>query len=211
MDKDKELAKEKLKSLSFSGKIQHIWEYYKYRIIFFAFVIFALSYTIYTKVTEIDYAIDVMVFSEDTNVEKTEENMEELFSKWLCDSYKDGEEYPVNADVTMRPEMNKYTMESVLAVNTKITANLAAGQKVGFIFDEVIYKEFFIDGDYSYLEDKEYSGELGDNAKKLLGLNKSIKYYYVTAYTQNVEKGFKDAVDVYEKSKIIFKKLKELK
>ena len=211
MDKDKELAKEKLKSLSFSGKIQHIWEYYKYRIIFFAFVIFALSYTIYTKVTEIDYAIDVMVFSEDTNVEKTEENMEELFSKWLCDSYKDGEEYSVNADVTMRPEMNKYTLESVLAVNTKITANLAAGQKVGFIFDEVIYKEFFIDGDYSYLEDKEYSGELGDNAKKLLGLNKNIKYYYVTAYTQNVEKGFKDAVDVYEKSKIIFKKLKELK
>lgn len=211
MDKDKELAKEKLKELSLSGKLRHIWEYYKYRILFFAFVIFALSYTVYTKVTEVDYAIDVMVFSEDANVEKTEEKMEELFSKWLCDSYKDGEEYPVDADITMRPEMNKYNLETVLAVNTKITANLAAGQKIGFIFDEEIYKEYFVDGDYAYLEDKEYSGELGNKSKKMLGLNENTKYYYVTAYTQNVEKEFKDAMDVYEKSKIIFEKLKELK
>ena len=211
MDKDIELAKEKLKSLSFSEKIRHFWEYYKYRILFFVFVLFALCYTVYTKVTEIDYAIDVMVFSEDINAQKSEEKIEEIFSKWLYDSYKDGEEYLVNADITMRPEMNKYNMDAVLAANTKITANLAAGQKVGFIFDEMIYTEYFIEGDYSHLEDKEYSGELGDSAKKLLGLSEKIRYYYVTLYTQNVEKGFEDAVSVYEKSKIIFKKLNELK
>ena len=73
MEKDKELAKEKLKELSFLGKLQHIWEYYKYRILFFAFVIFALCYTVYTKVTEVDYAINVMVFSGDSNVVETEE------------------------------------------------------------------------------------------------------------------------------------------
>ena len=210
MEKDKELAKEKLKELSFLGKLQHIWEYYKYRILFFAFVIFALSYTVYTKVTEVDYAINVMVFFEDSDVVETEEKMEEIFAQWLRESYEDGEEYPVDADVTMRPEMNKYNLETVLAVNTKITAHLAAGQKIGFIFDEEIYKEYFVDGDYAYLEDKEYSGELGNKAKKLLGLNEDTKYYYVTAYTQNVEKEFEDAMAVYEKSKIIFKKLKEL-
>lgn len=211
MDKDRELAKEKVREYGFGEKIRYYWGYYKYRYIFIFLLVCLIGYTAYSKLTEQKYDIEVILVTEDFIDEASEQALEENLSDWLTESKGDGVERFVDVVVIQRQEIDGYNQDAVLAANTKLTSVLASEQRIGFILNEDTYEHFFTEDGYGYLADKNISGEIGVNAVKEMGLSENTKYYYVTAYTKGVEKGYEDALREYENSKIIFNKILELK
>ncbi|MBE7011099.1 MAG: hypothetical protein E7415_00285 [Ruminococcaceae bacterium] len=211
MDKDKQLAKEQYKEFSFIEKIKYFWDYYKYRCIFILVIALLLGYTAYDKLTEVKYDLEIGVYVYDGVEEETPQNTQELFTKWLSKEFNDGKEHPVKVEYYRLPPESAAESEAGVAVATKFTTSLASGLVGGFILSEEMYEKNFTDDGYGILMDKEYSGEIGQNAKGMLGLDKEKTYYFVTIKAGTEQNNSQKAIERHNNAKKIYSRLTEAK
>lgn len=210
MEKDREWAKEKVGEMSFAEKIKHYWGYYKYRISFVILVFFLIGCSAYMKLSQSDYVLNVSIYAENFTEKSTEENIQRVFSKWISEAKKDEKECDVGIKSAVRPRTNGLNTEELLAVNTKLTAELEGKQKCCFILEKSIYMEFFENGGYGFLVDADNSGEISETGKKYLKLDEKSEFYFVTLSPAEESRKNEKYMQEYKNSVIVFKKLKEM-
>ena len=134
----------------------------------------------YQQSVKVNADVDVYIFSYDYMGESTRESIKNSFSDWL--KAKDNKDYAVDVTITTMSEDGSYNVDMAAAANSKLVAVFAAEQGSVYILDEKTYNKNILDGDYGYLALEKYSGEIGESAKKKLGLSGETKYYYINLF-----------------------------
>lgn len=212
MDKDRQTAKEQVKNLSFGEKVKHYLCYYKFHIIIAVVVLFLAGLYVYQRATAPRYDLSLSIYTKDYIPVNAEEKAEKVIGNWLMEenTQMDKEEFLVQIGVTSMPEATGENAERLSAAYTKLDGQLASGSEFAFIFDEETYNTLMSVVDYSSIKFDEYSGEIGENAKKALGLSTDTKYYYITRILYSSETESSEAIAKQQYAMQTYLKIKEL-
>lgn len=212
MDKDRQTAKEQVKNLPFGEKVKHYLYYYKFHIIIVAVVLALAGLYMYQRVTKTESDLSISVFTKEYIPIEAEENAEKVISDWLTEekAKTDEEGFITQIGVTSMPKATGENAERLSAAYTKLDGQLATGEEFAFIFDEETYNTLMSVVDYYSIKFDEFSGEIGDNAKKALGLGTDIKYYYVTRILYSSEQDNSEAIAKQQYAMQLYLKIKEL-
>ncbi len=208
MDKDRQQAKEAVKGLPFGKKIKHYLYYYKFHIIVTVIALSLLGLYLYQRQAQVDYDVSISFFSKEVVTVKAEEAAEAKLSDLIS---SDGNKLSAEINIVSVPDLREDNSEQISAAYTKLDGQLAAGTVHALIMEEFVYESVMSEADYSSIMMEEYSFELGENAKKALGINKDLKYYYVTRMLYENEKGDEAAEAKHKNAIKVYEKLKELK
>ncbi len=208
MDTDRQEAKKRVRELSFKEKIKHYWGYYKVYFFVLLAVCLLIGSTIYQKATEIKPKLKVMVFSQSIIDEDVEKQIDEQITKFAFE--ENSEEYVAKAYITHIPFYDEKDYEAIHIGCTKLTAELMLDEMKLFILDKEAY-EYTIQGQNpNEVWDEKYSGQIGKNGKKALGLNEDEEFYFLTQVMHKNKKGNKDNQEIIEHIKKTYKEIKAL-
>ncbi len=212
MDKDRQTAKEQVKNLPFSEKVKHYLYYYKFHLVITAVVLILAGLYVYQRATATVSDLSISIYTKEYIPLETEENAEKVISNWLMEenTQADKEEFLVQIGVTSMPQATGENAERLSAAYTKLDGQLATGENFAFIFDEETYNTLMSVVDYSSIKFDEFSGEIGENAKKALGLSTDTKYYYVTRILYSSEMENSKAMAKQQYAMQTYLKIKEL-
>lgn len=193
MDKQALEAREQMKSLSGREKLINFWYYYKVHIFAAIFVIVIVAFTAVECARNIKYDLQISYYSTvaiDTDgVTKLAENLKEAVDDINLNGSTDVQIAPCFANLDEASEQTQ-------AVYVKFTAELAAGEAMGYIVDER-FLEMFKKG---YAESAEDIVEITNSPviKKYLKLPEGQKLYWVTKTLYEKEKGKDESVAAHK-------------
>ena len=140
MDKDRQLAKELAKEMSFKEKAKHFWYYYKAHTLALIFAIVIIAWGAVQCANRVDYDLDISFFSESYVSDEALEKFD-LFLENLCDDVNengavDAQVYPFSGEIS-----GEYVDQYAQANLTKLQSEIAMGECPAYIVDEA-YKNY---------------------------------------------------------------------
>lgn len=140
MDKDRKLAKELAKEMSFKEKIKHFWYYYKPHTLALIFALVVIVWSAVQCANRIDYDLDISFYSESYVEEEALEEFD-LFLETLCDDVNENGVVDAQAYLFTGSITAEYLDQNAQAVLTKLQSEIAMGECPAYIVDEA-YKNY---------------------------------------------------------------------
>lgn len=134
MDKQAREARKAVKNLSFSDKIRHFWEYYKFRTLAVFVAIILVGTTMYQASRREEYDLEISWYAETVLTDEERSEIESKLAEYIDDIDGDGEKkvhIAMNGGVT-KGEYEVYS-------NVKFTAETAADEYSAYILSEEKY------------------------------------------------------------------------
>ncbi len=140
MDKDRQLARELTKEMSFKEKLQHFWYYYKPHTLALIFVLAVIVWSAVQCANRIDYDLDISFYTESYISDEALDKFD-VFLETLCDDINengviDAQAYPFTGNIT-----GEYLDENAGAILTKLQSEIAMGECPAYIVDDA-YKNY---------------------------------------------------------------------
>ena len=193
MDKQAREAREHMKALSLKDKWANFWYYYKKHVIIAIFTIVVVSVSVAQCSNRIDYDLNISYYSSNGafsgGIEKLEEMMESVAADTNGNDVVDVGVAMVAADPTV---MNEQTQ----AVSMKLMTEMAAGESMGYIFDEN-YKTIALH-QYDELADTILDISVIPEIKETLGVIEGEKLYWFTKTLYDAEKNDEEKLAEHE-------------
>lgn len=154
MDKQEKEAKELVKRLPFTEKLQHFWDYNKWKVFALVIALILVFTTIIQVVTRVEYDMEIAYYGSANFGDEQAQKLEEYLKEYTNDLNEDGE---VNVKVRVvqaeAPGMNTGQLTEYQAgVGQKFSAELAARVYDAYIFDDAYYKYAGPESDYGIME-----------------------------------------------------------
>ena len=183
MDKQAMEAREHMKALTPKEKWINFWYYYRVHVIAAIFVIVLISFTAVECAKRIDYDLDIAYYSSTAISDDGIAKLTEIIKTCTEDINYNGTVDVGIASCFANPDE---VSEQTQAVYVKLSAELAAGDYMGYIFDEK-YKDIILKG---YSDVAENIIEIGciPEVKEALGLADGDKVYWMTKAVYESEK-----------------------
>ncbi len=178
MDAEGKRAREMVKNLSAKEKFAHFWYYYKKHVIIAIIAIGFISWTVYEKMTQIKYDLQIPYYSSRAiDIDNNIQRFEDYFIESVADSNNNGrvdvQVLSYTADISQAK-----TDQMVGAMLQKMDMSLAADEFSVYILDEKYLEHF----QKSYPDIKFTSVEISNipKVREVLGLFENEKAYLVT-------------------------------
>lgn len=140
MDKDRQLARELAKEMSFKEKLQHFWYYYKPHTLALIFALVVIVWSAVQCANRVDYDLDISFYSESYTSDESLAAFD-IFLETLCDDINgngviDAQAYLLTGNIT-----EEYLDQNAQAVLTRLQNEIALGECPAYIVDEA-YKNY---------------------------------------------------------------------
>lgn len=209
MDKQAKEAKGQMKQLSFKEKWSNFWYYYKVHVFAALAAIFLISFTVVECVNKIDYDLEISYYSSSPISDEATNKLTEVLKEKVDDINSNNQTDVFIASCYADPEsLDEQTQATLI----KLSAEIAAGETMLYLVDDVYYERLSLDAyDGAFEEFFEISNS--DGIKNIFGLKDGEKLYMgIRAYEKenNGKKAAKKAA-VYQNAKKALEYLKNLK
>lgn len=183
MDKQAMEAKEQMKTLSAREKWTNFWYYYKIHVIVGIFLIVVAAFTVSECMHRVNYDLEISYYSSTPIKDEGVEKFKEIIKKACEDVNENGSVDVGIASCFADPEN---ASEQTQAVFMKLSAEIAAGESMVYLFDDK-YKEIM---DRGYSESAQEIFEIGSipEVKEAFGLGDGQKLYWMTKMVYESEK-----------------------
>lgn len=185
MDRETREARKLFKKLSFKAKIEHIWIYYKWRIIVIAFLAISIPTTIIGIMNRPSYDIEIGMYTYKYVSQQKIDALEEYISRYTEDINGDGVKNVkiYSASVSMAGD----TAQGQEAMRNKFVAEMTAGAYGALIFDDVFYQIMQYD---SYITAVDSFREINavTELDEILTMAEETEFYWSTRAIYDAEK-----------------------
>lgn len=142
MDKQAKEAKEQMKQLSFKEKWVNFWYYYKLHVVAALVVAFLVGFTVVECVNRIDYDLEISYYSASPISGEATDKLTELIKENVDDINANGQTDVFIASCFADPEsLDEQTQATLM----KLSAEIAAGETMLYLVDEVYYERLSLD------------------------------------------------------------------
>lgn len=183
MDKQAKEAREQMKQLSGKEKWTNFWYYYRVHVIVSVIAVILIAYTAVECANRIDYDMQISYYSSVPVSDDAVNKLTELLKKNVEDINANGSTDVFIASCFADPEQQS---EQTQATLMKLSAELAAGDSMAYLADEVYYKRF----SSSYSDCFESFTDLSDKKeiKEMFDLKDGQKLYFAVKALYEKEK-----------------------
>lgn len=182
MDKQTREARDMAKNLPFGEKIQHFWEYYKWRVVVVLFIAFLVISTIHQVITRVDYDLQVAYYGSVDFTEEQAAKLTEYLSGVIEDIDGNGEKN-VNV-VIMGSAFATENMQMKMALEQAFASEIAAGIYGAYILDEQYCEAYGPTSDAGVIETA-FDMTQNSDISKPLGLGEEPLYWCTRRYYKN--------------------------
>lgn len=200
MDKDRQLAKELAKKMSFKEKIKHFWYYYKPHTLALIFALVVIVWSAVQCANRIDYDLDISFYS-GNYVEEEALAEFDVFLETLCDDVNgngvvDAQAYLFSGKIT-----EEYLDQNAQAILTKLQSEIAMGECPAYIVDEA-YKNYI----EMLTEDMEVIDKITEITdvpiiRETFNPGEGVKLYFISILEYDTQKGNKELLKERENMK----------
>lgn len=200
MDKDRQLAKELAKKMSFKEKIKHFWYYYKPHTLALIFALVVIVWSAVQCANRIDYDLDISFYS-GNYVEEEALAEFDVFLETLCDDVNgngvvDAQAYLFSGKIT-----EEYLDQNAQAILTKLQSEIAMGECPAYIVDEG-YKNYI----EMLTEDMEVIDKITEITdvpiiRETFNPGEGVKLYFISILEYDTQKGNKELLKERENMK----------
>ena len=204
MDKDRHLAKELAKEMSFKERIKHFWYYYKPHTLALIFALAVIVWSAVQCANRIDYDLDISFYTESYVSDEVLAEFN-LFLETLCDDINengvvDAQAYPFFGRIT-----EEYFDQNATAVLTKLQNEIVIGECPAYIVDGA-YKTYI----ERFTEDMEVIDKITEITevpiiRKTFNPGEGVKLYFISILEYDTQKGNAELLKEHENMKKVEK------
>lgn len=189
MDKQAREAREQTKALSGKAKWENFWFYYKKHVLIGIFTIVVVVFSVVQCSTRTDYDLSVSFYSSIGTSSDGINQLEEIM-KAVIDDTNNNKKIDIGIALYSANFKEIDDVEQMQAVQAKLMVEMAAGEAMGYIFDET-YKQMALN-QYADMGDTILEISEIPEIKKMLSLGEGEKLYWFTKNIYETEKEDKE-------------------
>lgn len=193
MDKQAREAREQMKALAPREKWSNFWYYYRVHMLVVLFAVVVLAITVTECVNRVDYDLNISYYSATPISDTAVDALKEYLKEGIDDINGNGSlDVGVSSCFANPNEQSEQTQ----AVMVKLSAEVAAGDSMVYLFDEE-YKELFVK---AYEEVAESVIDISDipEVREKLELDEGEKLFWVTKTVYETEEGKPEKIAEHE-------------
>lgn len=185
MDRETREARELFKKLSFRAKIDHIWHYYKWRIIVITILAISIPSTIIGIMNRPDYDVEIGMYTYKYVSQQKIDALEEYISQYVEDINGDGIKNVkiYSASISLAGD----TPQGQDAMQNKFVSEMTAGVYGALIFDDVFYEIMQYDSYRSAVDDFRDFDAVNE-LDEIMVMPDETKFYWSTRAIYDAEK-----------------------
>lgn len=196
MDKQAREAREHMKALTPREKWNNFWYYYKIHVLAGIFAVILIVFTAVECANRINYDLNISYYSSTAISDDGISKLTEYFKSAVDDINQNGSVDVGIASCYADPDEQS---EQTQAVMVKLSAELAAGDSMGYLLDEK-YKEIFM---RNYPEAAEKLLDISDipEIREAIGAADGEKLYWVTKTVYETEQNKPEKLAQHDNAK----------